>query len=223
MARASEFVPRRPPESTKKEIWKDEFELAKAFKVEGTNPRSLMQACVTRRDDAFLKALIDSRADFSGETDLVMDLFYNAYGHRSLDDQDGGAKTGRMLKMLLERGVRPEAPGYVFTPLQFAVSNLEENWVYDLLYEGADPNAVGTANGVHPFGQGDIPGHLSPLEICKVATPEWLKAEDPREALDAGLMEDARQRVELTLRQWGAEDSPRSTTHPIVVPDDDDG
>lgn len=203
------------PESTKRQIWKDEFELAKAFKVEGTEPRSLMQACVTRRDVAFLKALIDSRADFSGEADLVMDLFYNAYGHRSLDDVDGGAKTGKMLKMLLERGVRPEAPGYVFTPLQFAVSNLEENWVYDLLYEGADPNAVGTANGVHPFGQGDIPGHLPPLEICKVTKPEWLKSE----TLDAELMEDARQRVELTLRQWGADDT---TTHPIVVPDDDD-
>lgn len=206
------------PESTKREIWKDKFELAKSFKVDGTEPTSLMQACVTRRDVAFLKALIDSRADFSGETDLVMDLFYNAYGHRSLDDEDGGAKTGKMLKMLLERGVRPEAPGYVFTPLQFAVSNLEENWVYDLLYEGADPNTVGTTNGVHPFGksQDDVQGHLHPLEICKVTKPEWLKSE----TLDAELMEDARQRVELTLRQWGAAGP---TTHPIVVPADDDG
>lgn len=205
------------PESTKREIWKDRFELAKAFKIEGTEPTSLMQACVTRRDVAFLKALIDSRADFSGETDLVMDLFYNAYGHRSLDDADGGAKTGKMLKMLLERGVRPEAPGYLFTPLQFAVSNLEERWVYDLLYEGADPNAVGNTKGVHPFGgvKDDIGGHLPPLEICKTTKPKWLESE----TLDHELMEDARQRVDLTLRQWGADDA---IARPIVVPDDDD-
>lgn len=207
------------PESTKREVWKDTFELSKGFRVDGTEPRSLMQACVTRRDVAFLKALIESRADFSGETDLVMDLFYNAYGHRSLDDEDGGAKTGRMLKMLLERGVRPEAPGYLFTPLQFAVKNLEESWVYDLLYEGADPNAVGSTNGVHPFGGGkdDFQGDLSPLEICKITKPEWLKSAN----LDHDLMEDARHRVELTLRQWGAEDQVKRPPA-IVVPDDDE-
>ena len=204
------------PESTKREIWTDKFELARSFRVDGTNPTSLMQLCVTRRDVAFLQALIDSRADFSGEHDLVMDLFYHAYGHRSLDDEDGGAKTGRMLKMLLERGVRPDAPGYVFTPLQFAVGNLEDRWVYDLLYEGADPNAVGSADGVHPFGAGhdDIMGHLPPLEICKVTKPEWLQSEG-----DAELMEVARQRVESSLRRWGAEDP---IVRPIVIPADDD-
>lgn len=208
------------PESTKREIWKDNFELAKAFKVDGTNPTSLMQACVTRRDVDFLTALIDSRADFSGETDLVLDVFYNAYGHPSLDDEDGGAKTGKMLKMLLERGVRPEAPGYVFTPLQFAVSNLEESWVYDLLYEGADPNAIGSKNGVHPFGENivKIKSDSPPLEICKSTRPDWLKSATPSDP-EHELMEDARQRVELTLRQWGAQDL---ITHPIVVPDDDD-
>lgn len=201
-------------ESTKREIWKDKFELAKNFKVEGTEPTSLMQMCVTRRDIAFLLALIDSRADFSGETDLVMDLFYHAYGHRSLDDEDGGAKTGKMLKLLLERGVRPEAPGYTFTPLQFAVSNLEERWVYDLLYEGADPNAVGSKTGVHPFGEGDVQGHLTPLEICKVTVPEWHQPDS-----DKQLMEDARKRVEESLLRWGAQDL---ATQPIVVTDDGD-
>lgn len=205
------------PESTKREIWKDKFELAKSFKVEGTEPTSLMQLCVTRRDAAFLRALIDSRADFSGETDLVMDLFYNAYGHRSLDDEDGGAKTGKMLKMLLDRGVRPEAPGYTFTPLQFAVANLEDRWVHDLLLEHADPNAVGSDTGVHPFGAGHdyIHGDLTPLEICQTTTPEWLKSE----LLDTQLMEDARKRVKDSLRQFGAQDP---AAQPIVVPDDGD-
>lgn len=201
------------PESTKREVWRDDFELARGFKVDGTNPTSLMQLCVTRRDMTFLQALIDSRADFSGETDLVMDLFYHAYGDRSLDDEDGGAKTGQMLKMLLERGVQPEAPGYVFTPLQFAVSNLEDRWVSDLLSEWANPNAVGSKGGVHPFGAGhdDVDGQMTPLAICKVTKPEWLKSD-----LDADLMEDARDRVQCLLRQWGAVDQP------IVVSDDEE-
>lgn len=199
------------PEAVKKDIWKDKFELAKAFKVEGTEPTSVMQLCVTRRDIAFLQALIDSRADFSGEKDLVMDLFYHAYGHKSLDDEDGGAKTAEMLKMLLERGVRPEAPGYVFTPLQFAVSNLEDRWVHDLLFEDANPNGIGKKNGVHPFGEGavEIDGQSTPLKICKETTPKWLQSD-----LDNELMEDARERVEFALRQYGAVD-------PVVVVDSD--
>ncbi|KAK2606651.1 hypothetical protein N8I77_005385 [Diaporthe amygdali] len=198
------------PDATKKAVWRDRFELAKSFKVEGTNPTSLMQLCVTRRDVAFLQALIDSKADFSGEGDLVMDLFYHAYGHKSLDDEDGGAKTGQMLKMLLERGVRPEAPGYIFTPLQFAVHNLEDAWVHDLLYEGADPNAIGSADGVHPFGESEdeILGHLTPLEICKKTRPKWLQSTVSTEGVDNILMENARQTVEFSLRQWGAEDEP---------------
>lgn len=202
------------PESNKKEVWRDKFQLARSFKVEGTDPVSLIQMCVTRRDVAFLQVLFDARADFSREKDLVMDLFYNAYGHRSLNDEDAGDKTGRMLKMLLVRGVRPEAPGYIFTPLQFAVSNLEERWVDDLLGECADPNAVGDPDGVHPFGaeHDDIQGHLTPLEICSQTTPEWLKSD-----LDAELIEDVRKRVEESLRRWGAVDG--GTVLPLVEPD----
>lgn len=195
------------PEATKKEVWRDEFQLREPFRVEGTEPRTVMQLCVTRRDVAFLRALIDSRADFSGERELVMDLFFHAYGHKSLGDEDGGAKTGQMLKMLLERGVRPETPGYLFTPLQFAVANLEEAWVYNLLLEGADPNAIGNPDGVHPFGdkKDEIHGHLTPLEICQETKPDSLKSD-----MDMGeeLMEKARETVEFTLRHWKAEDTP---------------
>ena len=186
-------------EAKKKAIWKDNFELTRNFKVEGTEPTTLMQMCVTRRDIDFLQALIDSRADFSGENDLVMDLFYHAYGHRSLDDEDGGAKTGIMLKMLLDRGVRPEAPGYIFTPLQFAVSNLEDRWVHDLLKEGADPNAIGNPSGVNPWETG-VPGDSTPLQICSITKPEWLQSVDG----DKDLMNQSRLKVELELRQFGA-------------------
>lgn len=193
-------------ESTKRDIWRDKFELTRNFRVEGTEPMSLMQLCVTRRDIDFLQALIDSRADFSGEKELVMDLFYHAYGHKSLDDQDGGAKTGKMLKMLLERGVRPEVPGYVFTPLQFAVSNLEDRWVHDLLFEGANPNATGTENGVDPFDEGKtgINGQKTPLRICEETTPEWYQNDS---ISDKELMDDARERVRTALLQYGAEDA----------------
>lgn len=198
-------------EATKREVWRDSFELAKNFKVEGTNPTSLIQLCVTRRDVAFLQVLIDSKADFSREKDLVMDLFYHAYGHKSLDDQDGGAKTSKILKMLLDRGVRPEAPGYIFTPLQFAVSNLEDRWVRDLLFEGADPNATGTRNGVHPFGdeQDSIQGHLTPLQICRETRPKWLQSD-----YDDSPMQHAIRTVEESLIQYGAQD-------PVVVVDSD--
>ncbi|POS73044.1 hypothetical protein DHEL01_v208563 [Diaporthe helianthi] len=190
-------------EAKKKQVWNDKFELTKAFKVEGTEPNSLMRMCVSRRDVNFLQALIDSRADFSGETELIMDLFYHAYGHRSLDDEDGGEKTGQMLKMLLERGVRPEATGYIFTPLQFAVSNLEDRWVQDLLIEGADPNATGNPDGVHPFGDEDtVLGHLQPLQISEVTKPKWLQSDDD----DKALMDQARLKVQYALRQWGARD-----------------
>ncbi|KAG6354535.1 hypothetical protein INS49_004552 [Diaporthe citri] len=196
-------------ESTKRDIWRDKFELTRNFKVEGTEPMSVMQLSVTRRDVDFLQALIDARADFSGEKELVMDLFYHAYGHKSLDDQDGGAKTGKMLKMLLERGVRPEVPGYVFTPLQFAVSNLEDRWVHDLLFEGANPNATGTTNGVYPFGdEVQIENNdrwtwtQAPLKICENTTPKWYHTES---SSDKELMEDARERVKTALLQWGAE------------------
>lgn len=189
------------PETKKKEIWRDKFHLAKNFRVEGTDPTSLLQMCVTRRDVAFLQVLSDSRADFSREGDLVMDLFYHAYGHRSLHDEDAGQKTGRMLKMLLERGVRPETHGYVFTPLQFAVKRLEERWVEELLHEFADPNAVGKDGGVHPFGDenDNIQGHLPPLAICSQATPEWLKSDS-----DNDLIEEIRTRIAETLRRFGA-------------------
>lgn len=194
-------------ESTKRDIWRDKFELTRNFKVEGTEPISVMQLCVTRRDVDFLQALIDSRADFSGEKELVMDLFYHAYGHKSLDDQDGGAKTGKMLKMLLERGVRPEVTGYLFTPLQFAVRNLEDRWVHDLLFEGANPNATGTKDGVHPFGEGTevikINGQLTPLKICEETKPQWYVTDSNS---DKELMNDARERVRTALLQWGAED-----------------
>lgn len=198
-------------EPKKRDIWRDKFELAKSFRVEGTDPTSLVQMCVTRRDVAFLQVLSDSRADFSRERDLVMDLFYHAYGHRSLHDEDAGQKTGRMLKMLLDRGVRPETRGYVFTPLQFAVSNLEEVWVDQLLHEFADPNATGSADGVHPFGaeDDDIPAHLPPLAICKQATPEWLKSD-----LDNDLIEDIRTRIAETLRRFGAVDDVRLLSRP---------
>lgn len=193
------------PEAKKKDIWKDRFELAKSFKVEGTDPTTLMQMCVTRRDIDFLEALIESRADFSGETDLVMDLFFHAYGHRSLNDEDGGAKTGSMLKMLLDRGVRPETGGYIFTPLQYAVSKLEDRWVHDLLKEHADPNATGRPDGVDPFGQpSDISWKLTPLQICKVTTPTWLQSVDGGKHED--LMNQSRLKVELELRQFGAQD-----------------
>lgn len=198
-------------EPTKRDIWRDKFELTEKFRVEGTDPMSVMQLCITRRDADFLEALIDARADFSGEKELVMDLFYHAYGHKSLDDQDGGAKTGKMLKMLLERGVRPEVPGYLFTPLQFAVSNLEERWVHDLLFEGANPNATGTEDGVDPFGDQPIKinGKWTPLRICERTTPKWYQTDPkhPTESiLDETLMEDARERVKTALLQWGAED-----------------
>lgn len=190
-------------EATRRDVWRDTFDLTKNFKVEGTEPSTVMQLCVTRRDVAFLQVLVDLRADVSGERSLLMDLFFHAYGHKSLDDQDGGAKTGKMLKMLLARGVRSDAPGYSFTPLQFAVSNLEDRWVDELLLEGANPNATGKENGVKPFGEGHdaIDGNLSPLQIAEETTPEWYE-----DKWDEELMEDARKRVKDKLRQWGAED-----------------
>lgn len=208
-------------EPTRRKVWKDTFELKKPFRTEGTEPFSVMQLCVTRRDITFLQVLIYSRADFSNDRHLVMDLFHHAYGHKTLDDEDGGAKTGKMLKMLLERGMRIEAVGYVFTPLQFAVSNLEHGWVHDLLIEGANPNATGKSDGVNPASglkddtnpftgdQMKDKGHLTPLKICEVTTSKWLMTDTG----DKELMEDARERVDFLLRQWGAED--------VVVVDSD--
>lgn len=194
------------PAKTKRKIWRDHFQLSNTHRVDGTEPETVMQLCVTRRDTAFLQTLIESRVDVSSETNLVMDVFFHAYGHKSLDDEDGGAKTGQLLKMLLERGVRPDAPDYTFTPLQFAVTYLEDGWVQALLQEGADPNGVGDAKGEFSFGKGkdEIQGHLTPLQICKETEPEGLSSD-----LGDDLMTTARDTVEFLLRQWGAKDDDR--------------
>ncbi|KAI0166647.1 hypothetical protein GGR57DRAFT_496907 [Xylariaceae sp. FL1272] len=144
-------------------------------------------------------------ATFETESECLytaMQIFYKA-------DSNGignGVRVHQNLKMVLEacanpnpnpaghdnaqkssaksRGRKPLRSGFIFTPLQFAVYNLEQDWVETLLEEGANPNMVGTSNGVIPSafedsrGSDDVDaletmGQRSCLKICGNAEPAW--------------------------------------------------
>ncbi|KAI1412860.1 hypothetical protein F5Y13DRAFT_199364 [Hypoxylon sp. FL1857] len=187
----------------KRVIWTDEFSIdplidesfPRTF-VKG-EPMTLLRLCVLWKRLDFLDLFINAGATFISESDIVFIALSNPYD----DDDNDGSVTGRLLKMLLERGADPNPAGHIYTPLQDAVHHLEESWVQSLLIECRDANLMGDPDGEHPYGSDtDWPWHKQhPLQICRTTKPEWP---------DSDTMEDqvnkARRQIELLLIQYGA-------------------
>ncbi|KAK6952914.1 hypothetical protein Daesc_005211 [Daldinia eschscholtzii] len=163
---------------------------------------TLLQLCVAWRRPEFLELFIDAGANFTHEPNIIFTALANPWG---IDDAEtDGLATGQLLKMLLEAGADPNPPGFLYTPLQAAVSHLEESWVQSLLIEARDANLIGDPKGKHPYGIKESMEWFSwhPLKICRRA-PTGTDNEGPE-----GLSSKSKKRIEQLLIQYGAEMEP---------------
>ncbi|KAH9892930.1 hypothetical protein F4778DRAFT_794926 [Xylariomycetidae sp. FL2044] len=187
------------PARTKRAMWADRFIIRN--KNEEPQEQTLLQLCVSLKKINFLELFIKAGATFANEPAIVFTALEDPYSNEK-GQLDDGAKTGRILRLLLERGADPNPPGFVFTPLQFAVHHLEEVWVQSLLFEGRDANLVGDPDGEDPY---DVDAKSEawyiqhPLEICRTARPSWGDDDGVEEQIAR-----ARDRVEQLLIQYGA-------------------
>lgn len=166
-------------------------------------PMTLIRLCVVMKRVEFLELFLDAGATLDNEPSIIYRALRDPYLGRG--DEDGEI-TGQLLKVLLEAGADPEPRGYKYTPLQFAVSQLEEGWVHSLLLDGRgkDPaNSVGDRTGRHPHGSGEVKAWHSqrPLEICETINPSWQGFEEEKEK--------ARKQVKDLLVQYGAKRRPQ--------------
>ncbi|KAI0851795.1 hypothetical protein F5Y00DRAFT_259284 [Daldinia vernicosa] len=178
----------------------DNTDIPRTF--EKGEPVTLLQMCVSWKRPEFLELFIDAGANFTHEPDIIFTALEHPYGLGELESD--GSVTSQLLKMLLEAGADPNPPGYLYTPLQFAVHHLEESWVQSLLIEARDANLIGDPNGEHPYGlkKHEDWHRLHPLEICRRTPPG--RDNDGSE----GLNSKAKKRIEQLLIQYGAECEP---------------
>ncbi|CAJ2506033.1 Uu.00g001630.m01.CDS01 [Anthostomella pinea] len=213
----SAFKELRRTETTR--IWTQDF------KLKGKNAETLLGFCVRRRQQKSLQLFIRGGATFNRENEILHLAMHMLY-----ENDTNGSRTHQLLKDLLgacanpnpkPRTVngRPSPPeksrggitGFGFTPLQIAVSNLEEDWVETLLEEGADANGTGMPKGALPSGwdedakpEKDLPklrkmSLLTPLEICATTVPPWGDGGD--------LVNITRRDIEKLLKRYGARDA----------------
>ncbi|RYO96745.1 hypothetical protein DL763_003021 [Monosporascus cannonballus] len=181
---------------------------------------TMLRLCVARRRIDFLEHFLEAGADFTREPRALFDALREPY---EPVDVDAGGTTGQLLKMVLQRGADPNPPEYRYTPLQEAVRHLEERWVQSLLFEHADPNAVGDPEGEHPYGVEEEEEWYDqhPLEICRSTRPPWQDKPDKKHDFDIeDQVEHARVRVEALLFQFGAtEPEPQSESETEPEPE----
>ncbi|KAI1267332.1 hypothetical protein F5Y18DRAFT_425174 [Xylariaceae sp. FL1019] len=170
---------------------------------EKTRLRNLLTICLEEKEVSFLRVFIRHGATFEDETEalyVVMRHFYK--------EDENGIDVHQNLRMLLDACASPnptpakkanrqdtsgqdsdrriKTTGFIFTPLQYAVYNLEQDWVETLLEEGAEPNMIGTFGGVVPFAFDEDPqldsndiavlqkvGQQTCLQICASTKPAW--------------------------------------------------
>ncbi|KAK6080692.1 ankyrin repeat protein [Seiridium cupressi] len=197
------------PAGERDEIWSDRFRLRQPRTGPVKMPESVIQLCVMGRHTDFLEMLIDAGASLTHEQDVVLLALKDPY-----EDGDGST-TGELLTILPERGGNPHPDGFKFTPLQFAVQHLEERWVYSILAESPDPNAVGDPNGEHPWELDGVrqDWHTHhPLQICRLIRPDWAEDEDDPEVL-AEQIRKSRTQIRSLLELHGA-----TERHVIEIP-----
>ncbi|KAI1772428.1 hypothetical protein F4818DRAFT_449493 [Hypoxylon cercidicola] len=189
------------PQKTKQAVWTDRFTIDSAIDdkipriLNKSTPMTLIRLCVVWKRVELLDIFLNAGANFVNEPSIVHRALYQPYKYPGDED---GTITGHLLKIILEAGADPDPPGFKYTPLQYAVSQLEEGWVQGLLLEGRDANSVGDPSGRHPYdGPAEDWHNQCPLEICETVNPPWQGQEEERER--------ARRQVKQLLIQYGAQ------------------
>lgn len=201
----SSYYEKLPPRE-KRAVWTDEFTIDPPNDDSLPNVFhkgeriTLLYMCVVWKRLDFLELFINAGANFENEPDIVYIALQDPYRNKQGFGGDDMV-TGQLLKMLLERGADPHPKGYRFTPLQKAVSYLEDSWVQSLLIEGRDANMIGEPNGDLPHGEEkEYPWcDWHPLDICRKTKPLWHESEGMEDQV-----EKARKQVEMLLYQYGA-------------------
>lgn len=168
-------------EEQKDELWQDRFALRDGAGP-GGDAATVLEMCVSARRLDFLDVFVDAGAMFEDAGGIVFRALEDPYRAAAAGAAaDDGSTTGRLLRVLLERGADPNPGGRPWTPLQVATRALEPYWVQELLYHGARPGDVGEEHGDDDGDDnGDGAGsttrkwyHKTPLQICRDTRPRW--------------------------------------------------
>ncbi|KAI5926357.1 hypothetical protein F4810DRAFT_532194 [Camillea tinctor] len=183
---------------------------------------TLLDLCVRRRKQKYLHLFVRFGATFEYENGVLYTCMNALRGH-----DPNGNRTNALLRLLLGACANPnpipdqgasdpkvttrghKRTGFIFTPLQYAVYNLESSWVETLLEECADANGRGDKDGVLPSTFNDISsgkvdyfqklGQQHTLEVCATTTPPWATSDPNSEHV-----KKARQTIEGLLKRYGA-------------------
>lgn len=206
----------------KDEIWQDTFTLR------DSDAKTVLEMCVSGRRLDFLDIFVDAGATFEGAKGILFLALEDPYrngessgsssGSTSPSPSDDGSTTGTLLRVLLERGANPNPGGRKWTPLQIATRQLEPAWVDELLYHGAEPDAVGSDDDddICDREEGSAKWyHKTPLQICKDTRPCWTVDDD-----DANL-HWSRDRVEhlllAKLKNLGSDPDQSGVDQAVVI------
>ncbi|KAI1743724.1 hypothetical protein F4680DRAFT_456835 [Xylaria scruposa] len=185
----------------------------RTFTLDGrTTEETLLGYCLRVRQLKFLRVFVRHGASFQYEPEAL----YTAM--RAFDDDPD--KALEALRFLFGASAQPNpipsVPGsevnqatsrsFVFTPLQWAVSELAYDWVELLLDEGADANQLGTSDGTIPSCFDSYRailvlreiGQQTALEICSTTDPSWI-------ARGLGDVNQVRESIRALLERYGAE------------------
>ncbi|KAI0550192.1 hypothetical protein F4679DRAFT_594835 [Xylaria curta] len=201
----------------------------KTFTLDDRTTETLLGYCLRVRQLKFLRIFVRHGASFQYEPEAL----YTAM--RAFNDDPD--KALEALKFLFGAGAQPNpvpsvprrevnqatSGGYVFTPLQWAVSELAYDWVELLLDEGADVNQVGTLEGTIPSSFDDTTpkrdeillalreiGQQTALEICFSTNPSWIRN-------GLGDVNTIRESIRALLKRYGAEEPYEGTEDESMI------
>ncbi|KAK9423933.1 hypothetical protein SUNI508_03949 [Seiridium unicorne] len=193
-----------------------------SFKLEGEHNtyETILTYCVRNRMGSFLNLFISYGASFQYESEILYAAMYNPekdettttttlhllhdildFGRGAIPNPVPAHRTDRHRSP--DRRTRSKME-FAFTPLQVAVALLEHEWVDALLTAYAEPNKTGMNGGQIPHGYDRGKGidckylcsigERTPLEICRMARPRWLRPGHAK----------GHHEIDLMLTGWGA-------------------
>ncbi|KAK6080690.1 hypothetical protein SCUP515_03291 [Seiridium cupressi] len=193
-----------------------------SLKLEGEHNtyETILTYCVRNRMGSFLNLFISYGASFQYESEILYAAMYNPekdettttttlhllhdildFGRGAIPNPVPAHRTDRHRSP--DRRTRSKTE-FAFTPLQVAVALLEHEWVDALLNAYAEPNKTGMNGGQisHGYDRGKgidckylcSIGERTPLEICRMARPRWLRPGHAK----------GHHEIDLMLTRWGA-------------------